>query len=146
MKIPEFPKSLRNPLNICSVQKGPKIFWVLLGTFGCNCNLTIDGEAQEHNRIIKDSFHANANGYWSQATGFEAGEKFFCIAVIRVSVQGVKSLGGHFACLCRGFDFYEVKTNIIIIFQKENGNTFTLLIIILVKSIQKEQNSTNLQL
>ena len=26
----------------------------------------------------------------------------------RVSVQGVKSLGGHFACLCRGFDFYEV--------------------------------------
>ena len=53
------------------------------------------------------------------------------------------SLGGHFVCLCRGFDFYEVKKNIIIIFQKENGNTFTLLIIILVKSIQKEQNSTN---
>ena len=23
----------------------------------------------------------------------------------RVSVQGVKSLGGHFACLCRGLDF-----------------------------------------
>ena len=45
----------------------------------------------------------------------------------RVSVQGVKSLGGHFACLCRGFEFYEVKKNII--FQKENGNTFTLLII-----------------
>ena len=46
-----------------------------------------------------------------------------------VSVQGVKSLGGHFACLCRGFDFYEVKKNIII-FQKEKGNTFTLLIIL----------------
>ena len=27
----------------------------------------------------------------------------------RVSVQGVKSLGGHFACLCRGFEFCEVK-------------------------------------
>ena len=27
----------------------------------------------------------------------------------RVRVQGVKSLGGHFACLCRGFEFYEVK-------------------------------------
>ena len=26
----------------------------------------------------------------------------------RVSVQGVKSLSGHFACLCRGFDPYEV--------------------------------------
>ena len=29
--------------------------------------------------------------------------------MIRVSVQGVKSLGGHFACLCWGFEFYEVK-------------------------------------
>ena len=28
---------------------------------------------------------------------------------VRVNVQGVKSLGGHFACLCREFDFYEVK-------------------------------------
>ena len=27
----------------------------------------------------------------------------------RVSVQGVKSLCGHFACLCRGFEFQEVK-------------------------------------
>ena len=31
---------------------------------------------------------------------------------LRVSVQGVKSLGGHFACLCRGFEFYEVKKKI----------------------------------
>ena len=63
----------------------------------------------------------------------------------RVSVQGVESLGGHFATICRGFDFYEVKiTTYIIIFQKEKGNTFTLLIIFIVKSLQKEQNSTNL--
>ena len=55
----------------------------------------------------------------------------------RVSVQGVKSLGGHFACLCWGFEFYEVKKNVII-FKKENGNTFTLLIIFIVKSLQKE--------
>jgi hypothetical protein len=52
--------------------------------------------------------------------------------MIRVSIQGVKSLGGHFACLCRGIDFYEVK-------KKENGNTFTLLIIVFKKSLQKEQ-------
>ena len=63
----------------------------------------------------------------------------------RVSVQVVKSLGGHFACLCCGFDFYEVKQNIVI-FQKEKGNTFTLLIILIVKRLQKEQNSTNLLL
>ena len=27
-------------------------------------------------------------------------------AIYRVSVQGVKSLGGHFACLCRGFYYF----------------------------------------
>ena len=34
----------------------------------------------------------------------------------------------------------------VIIFQKEKGNTFTLLIFFKVKSLQKEQNSTNLLL
>ena len=68
-----------------------------------------------------------------------------CFDKSRVSIQGVKSLGGHFACLCRGFDSYEVKKNIII-FQKEKQNTFTLLIIFIVKSLQKEQNSINLLL
>ena len=58
-------------------------------------------------------------------------------AKTRVSVQGVKSLGGHFACLCRGFEFYEVKIGFffVIIFQTENGNTFTLLINFTVKSL-----------
>ena len=64
-------------------------------------------------------------------------------AIYRVSVQGVKSLGGHFAC--RGVEFYEVKKKVVI-FQQENGNTFTLFIILIVKSVQKEQNSTNLLL
>ena len=63
----------------------------------------------------------------------------------RVSVQGVKSLGGHFACLCRGWEFYEVKKKkFCYFFSKENGNTFTLFIIFIVKSLQKVQNSTNL--
>ena len=44
---------------------------------------------------------------------------------VRVSVQGVKSLGGHFAWLCWRVDFYEVKKKYII-FQKEKGNAFTL--------------------
>ena len=74
-------------------------------------------------------------------------KKFFQTYMgLRVSVQGVKSLGGHFACLCRGFEFYEVKKRIVFIFQKENGNTFTFFIIFIVKSLQKEQNSTNLLL
>jgi len=49
---------------------------------------------------------------------------------------------------CQGFEFYEVKNKIknVIIFQRENGNTFTLFIIFFVKSLQKEQNSTNLLL
>ena len=44
-----------------------------------------------------------------------------------------------------GFDFYEVKKNVIIL-QKEKGNTVTLFIIFIVKSLQQEQNSTNLLL
>ena len=42
----------------------------------------------------------------------------------KVSVQGVESLGGHFATLCRGFDFYEVKKNSVFFFQKEKKNIF----------------------
>ena len=38
------------------------------------------------------------------------------------------------------------KQKIIIIIKKEKWNTFTLLIIFIVKSLQKEQNSTNLLL
>ena len=65
--------------------------------------------------------------------------------MIRVSVQGVKSLGGHFACLCWGFEFHEVK-KIVIIFQKENGNTFTLIINSYSEKSSKIENSTNLLL
>ena len=35
----------------------------------------------------------------------------------RVSVQGVKSLDDHFACLCQGFDFCKVKK--ILFFKKK---------------------------
>ena len=50
--------------------------------------------------------------------------------------------------LMPGFDFDEVKKNKenVIVFQKEKGNTFTLLIIFIMKILQKEQNSTNLLL
>ena len=45
-----------------------------------------------------------------------------------------------------GVWFLWSKFFLFIIFQKENGNTFTLLIIFIVKSLQKEQSSTNLLL
>ena len=63
-----------------------------------------------------------------------------CSLKPRVSVQGVKLLGGHFVCLCRGFNFHEVKKiNKKILFQKENGNTITL------EKSSKRANSTNYQ-
>ena len=37
---------------------------------------------------------------------FHIGQAFKAGTWVRVSVQGVKSLGGHFACLCREFHFY----------------------------------------
>ena len=39
-----------------------------------------------------------------------------------VSVQGVESLGGHFATKCQGFDFHEVKKNHY--FSKRKGKYF----------------------
>ena len=64
----------------------------------------------------------------------------------KVSVQGVVTLGGHFATLCQEVDFYEVFFFFIINFQEEKANTFTLLIILIVKSLQIELHSTNLLL
>jgi hypothetical protein len=59
----------------------------------------------------------------SSDAGFKMGEVSEVIAIgssaeklegaSRVSVQGVKSLVSNFACLCREFDFYKVKKNII---------------------------------
>ena len=61
--------------------------------------------------------------------------------------KGLNHLAAILHVYARGFEFYEVKRKKnIIIFQKENGNTFTLFIIFIVKSLQKEQNSTNLLL
>ena len=51
----------------------------------------------------------------------------------RVSAQGVKSLGGYFSCLCRGVELYELK-KVLLFFKKK------------MEILQKEQNSTNLQL
>ena len=64
----------------------------------------------------------------------------------KVSVLGVVALGGHFATLCQELDFYEAIYFFIINFQKEKANTFTLLIILIVKSLQIELHSTNLLL
>ena len=41
---------------------------------------------------------------------------------IRVSVQGVESLGGHFATLCRRFDFYGSKKNTFDHFYSEKSS------------------------
>ena len=55
----------------------------------------------------------DAHGLHTQACAIREFLLQFKIEVIRVSVQGVKSLGGNFVCLCRGIDFYEVKKIII---------------------------------
>ena len=65
---------------------------------------------------------------------------------LRVSVQRVKSLGGHCACLCRGFDLYEVKENYILFFKKKGGKYFYTFNNFYSEKPLKEQNSTNLLL
>jgi hypothetical protein len=66
-------------------------------------------------------------------------ESFLFTIYSRVSVQGVTSLGGHFATLCRELDLYEAKKKkSLLIFRKKME---ILLFILIVKSLQKEQNS-----
>ena len=44
-------------------------------------------------------------------------------AISKVSDQGIKSLGGNFTCLCREFDFYEVKK--VLLFFKMKSRFFS---------------------
>ena len=46
-------------------------------------------------------------------------ELVYVSGLYRFSVKGVKSLRGHFACLCRGFEFYEVKKRLLLFFKKK---------------------------
>ena len=46
-------------------------------------------------------------------------ENPFFSPTARVSVQGVESLGGHFVCLCWGFDFLKLKKSILLLFFKK---------------------------
>ena len=67
-----------------------------------------------------------------------------------VELELVSKKLNHFAAslyvYAGGLNFMKYKKKFIIIFQKETENTFTLLIIFIMKSLQKEQNSTNLLL
>ena len=71
---------------------------------------------------------------------YDCSLKDFNILIELVSKE-LNHLAAILHVYARGFDFYEG-----FFFQKEKGNTFTLLIIFIVKSLQKEQNSTNLLL
>ena len=73
------------------------------------------------------------------------------ISTNRLALELVSKELNHLATILHvyagGLNFMKQKKIFhVIIFQKENGNTFTLFIIFIVKSLQKEQNSTNLLL
>ena len=53
----------------------------------------------------------------------------------RVSVQGVKSLGGHFVCLYQEFDFCEILKKIVFL---KSGKYFYTFNHFIVKSLQKK--------
>ena len=62
--------------------------------------------------------HSSFFCYWYSLDCHCCKKSHLIMTIVRVSVQGVKSLGGHFACLCRGFVFYEVK-KILLFFKKK---------------------------
>ena len=98
------------------VPKCELYIWLFLKVFGpivpkpelhCRCN---DG-AKKSQSFIKLTFEFTL---YSEVYCFQ-----YCCTVVRVSVQGVQSLSSHFACLCRGFDFYEVKKKILLFLKKK---------------------------
>ena len=94
-----------------------------------------DNKSKEHSYPV----HEKVSGQFSSKIFYQI---FKWTSLTRVNVQGVKSVGGHFDCLCRGFDFYEVKKYV----SKRKGKYSYTLIIFIVKSLQTEQNGTNLLL
>ena len=65
-----------------------------------------------------------------------------CALTIELVSKELNHLVAILHVYARGLIFMKKKN--VIIFQKEKENTFTLVIIFIVKSLQKEQNSTNL--
>ena len=62
----------------------------------------------------------------------------------KVSVLGIVAVGDHFATLCQELNFYEAIFFFIINSQNEKANNFTLVIILIVKSLQIGLHSTKL--
>ena len=60
---------------------------------------------------------------------------------IRVSIRGVKTLGGHFACSCQGFDFCEAKKKLY--FSKRKWKYFDTFNHYFSEKYSKRANSTN---
>ena len=58
---------------------------------------------------------SSTNSQSKQISGSQDGT----VPQARVSVQGFKPLVGHFACLCRGFEFYEVKKKMLLYLKKK---------------------------
>ena len=86
------------------------------------CIRTVKGQNNFENRILFltcywrflpgcGTSNCAAQVFWTKIGSKSSG--------FRVSVLGVKSLGGHFACLCRGFEFYEVKKILLLFFKKK---------------------------
>ena len=66
--------------------------------------------------------YSGSGGYEVSSTVIQNLKAFFKSRMFtRVNVQGVKSLCGHFTCLCRGFEFNEVKKRLLFFFKKKMG-------------------------
>ena len=82
---------------------------------------------------------------WELDSNFQFGNHTVKFWKDGVSVQGVKSLGGHFAFLCRGFDFYEVNTFFYYYyFKKRKGKYFYTFNHFYSEKSSKREKSTNL--
>ena len=107
-----------------------------IGIILCNINLAL-----KHWKNVREE-----NQKWTNLSKISCPSYLVWSPSCKVSVQGVVALGGHFATLCQKLDFHEAFFVFSINFQKDKGNILTLLIILIMKSLQIELHSTNLLL
>jgi hypothetical protein len=98
----------------------------LVRTIEVNQNLNEAVNCYKNELEVKRQFLDQSNDqgyYYDEATYYSENDNLDKKDKVgdlgRVLVQGVKSLCGHFACLCLGFDFYEVNFFLLLFFKKK---------------------------
>ena len=102
--------------------KRPLVFYFFSIVLGAEYSFDVKSIATYAYNFIDEEFDVQGFGDYEYDDYEDYDETDYGDFEGRVSVQGDKSLGGHFACFCQEFNFYEVKKGDY--FSKRKGKYF----------------------